>query len=503
MAHEDLIKEGQGHVKITPMNRRDFLKSAAFATCAFGLGFGTCTITGCSKPWLKETSTDPGKPNILFITADDLGWKDLSCYGNREIRTPNIDRIANEGVRFTDAFVVTSSCAPSRASFITGQYPHTNGVTALTHRYKFKALSPLYTTLPKILSDAGFNTAMERKWHVSPYLPTSWYGYNERLTGILPKGWHSNDTTPTLDFIRKNRNNRFYLEINYMHNHRDDYGEFHFDPDFPVNPEKVHVPDYWTLPNWPEIRLEAAKFYSQTMRMDAMIGEILDELDRLGLTENTMVIFTSDNGPPFPGNKMTLYDRGTGTPLVVRWPKRIKPGQTVNTLINSIDIMPTILDASGIKTPDFIQGISFLSLATGERSGEIHEAIFTEMTYHVHYIPTRAVRTHKWKYIRNYSDIAVGLDQNSHMDWANRLCELPNQPWEKPRVPEELYNLEQDPNEQINLAKDSHYRDVLEFMRSLLDEHMKNTDDPFLGKEFTHDYDPELYKRHTPDERYK
>ena len=116
-----------------------------------------------------------------------------------------------------------------------------------------------------------------------------------------------------------------------MDTHRDDYGEFHFVEGFPVDPEKIHVPDYYALPDWPEIRADLAKYYSNAEKMDMMIGQVLDKLDELGLTENTLVCFVSDNGPPYPGNKMTLYDRGIGTPLIMRQPATISRPEGAST----------------------------------------------------------------------------------------------------------------------------------------------------------------------------
>ncbi len=471
--------------------RRDFIKKSAITAGALSTGAFALSHIGCKK----DFSNDSDRPNIIFITADDMGWKTPSCYGNRQIETKSIDRIAREGALFRQAFVVTSSCSPSRASFITGQYPHTNGVTGLTHRRKRLSLSPFHRTLPELLQKAGYNTAIQGKWHVSPYLPTSWYGYNERLSGMLPKDWHIKSPDKAIEFIKRNRDNRFYLELNFLQNHRDDFGEFHFADGFPVDPKKTMVPEHWALPQWPEIKEDTAKYYSQTLQMDSIIGDILDVLDELGLTENTMVMFVSDNGAPFPGSKMTLYDRGTGTPLVVRWPQKVMAGMTLDMLTSTIDIMPTMLEAAGADIPGDTEGISFLPQLTGKSGRPNREALFMEMTYHVHYLPTRAARTDRWKYIRNYSDIARGLDEMNHMKWAHRLCELPDQPWKSPRVPEELYDLETDPNEQNNLVDNPEYGDVKERMSAMLGRHMKETDDPFLGKEFTRDYSPELYKR--------
>lgn len=479
------------------MKRRDFLKGTAIAALA-GTGLGGFGLSGCSREFTDEADL----PNVVFITADDLGWLDLSCYGNTEIETPNIDRLAAEGITFTQAFVVASSCSASRASMITGQYPHTNGVDSLTHvRFK-KQLRPGYTTMPSLLKKHGYNTAIEGKWHVAPYFFTSWYGYRERLGGIdtASEDMWIRDSDLILDFLQRNKDNRFYLEINYMNNHRKDDGEFYFDDDFPVDPEAVHVPDYWTLPDWDEIRLETAKFYSQTLKMDAMIGEVLNTLDDLGITDRTLVIFVSDNGPPFPGNKMTHYDRGTGTPLLMRWPGKIPAGAVYDEMVSVIDIMPTVLDAAGVDIPEEVQGTSLWAVATGEETGPVHDAVFNEMTYHVHYLPGRAVRTKEYKYIRNYSDIAKGLDQCNHMEWAHRLAdEFPNQPWKSPRAPEELYDLKRDPDEQVNLVEDPVYAGALEEMRSLLDRHMEETGDDYLGAPFTHDYDPSQYEMTVPE----
>jgi len=231
------------------------------------------------------------------------------------------------------------------------------------------------------------------------------------------------------------------------------------------------------------------------MKMDGLVGEVLKTLDDLGLTENTVVIFVSDNGPPYPGNKMTLYDRGTGTPLFVRWPGVLESGRVVDHLVSTIDIMPTILEVLGIAVPGDLEGKSFLSMMRSDRVPATRRAVFTEMTHHVDYLPTRAVRTEGWKYIKNYSDIAVGLDQNDHDDWAHRLCALSNQPWKRPRVEEGLYHSEEDPHEQRNLVGDTKHAEQLRELRALLRQHMIDTKDPLLDGPFTRDYDPESYRR--------
>jgi N-sulfoglucosamine sulfohydrolase len=434
---------------------------------------------------------------VVLVTADDLGWHDLSAYGNPDAQTPNIDRIAAEGMRFTHAFVTASSCSPSRASLTTGQYPHTNGVTALSHRHPLRMLPPWHDTLADELARAGHRTALAGKWHVAPYLPTSWYGYHERMGGLVDM-W-IRDVGPVLDFVRRHRGRPFYLELNFMQTHRDDAGAFALDPAFPVDPQSISLPDYLHLPPWPEIRADWARYTSQLRAMDAMVGALLDLLDELGLAQGTLVVFVSDNGPPYPGAKMTLYDRGIATPLLVRWPGRVPAGSVRHALVSTVDVAPTVLQAVERPVPEEMEGDSFFDLLLGERADEHRDAVFAEMTHHIDFLPMRAVRTGRWKYIRNYSDAAIGLDQLDDREWAHRLCSRPDQPWLRPRVPEELYDLAADPTEQRNLAGDPAHVDVLERLRARLDGHMRETRDPFLGAPFLHDHDPE---RVAPPERW-
>jgi N-sulfoglucosamine sulfohydrolase len=470
-------------------SRRSFLKRSLSAA-ATGSLMGGVSLSGCTG----HGPADADNPNILFITADNLGWRDLSCYGNRNTPTPNLDRLAEQGALFENAFCVSSSCAPSRASFITGQYPHTHGVTGLPHIQFTGALSPFKMTLPKILKYNGYKTAIEGKWHVSPYLPTSWYGYNERLSGVFAEDHFIRNTEKTIQYLEENKDNRFFFQVNYKNSHRDRYGEYHFHPDFPVDPESIEVPRYMAMPNWPEIREDLAKYYSQNLQMEHMIGQVLKSLDDLSLTDKTLVMFVSDNGPHYPGMISTLYDRGLATPLIVRWPGKVQPGRRINHLVSTVDIMPTFLEAAGVPVPESVQGRSFMSLLEDENAAPIREEVYMEQTEHVRYIPCRAVRNLRWKYIKNYSDNAFGLDQNNHDRWAHRMCELLNHPWKRPRVEEELYDIVADPNEQNNLASNERYTSELSVMRNKLEAHMKETEDPYLGRPFTRDFNIENYR---------
>ncbi len=454
---------------LPPLTRRRFLKGVGVA--------GALLPIGCEPIGSEAEPRRLGR--ILVITADDLGWKDLSCYGNVEVQTPNIDRLAREGVSFDYAFDVTSSCSPSRATYITGQYPHTHGLTGLSHRFPELALPAGYQTLPALLQQAGFYTALEGKWDVANWAPVEGYGYDELLNSIL-LSLRIQSSQNALTFIDDHQGEPFYLELNFINTHRDVLGDFQQAAGFEVDPAGVTVPEYWALPQWPAIAEVIARYYSQLRLMDSMVGEVLDHLDRLGLTDSTLVVFVSDNGPPFPGNKTSLYDRGTGTPLIFRWPKGLPAGERRDHLCSTVDLTPTILDAIGLSTPTDMEGMSILGIASDGDAPPIRDAIFSEMTYHSSYIPIRAIRTRAYKYIRNYTDRPLGLGDAGDDPYAADLQALGDQRYLLPRPKEELYHLESDPNEQVNLIDDSSHAAALSDLRARLDTHMRDTSDPFL-----------------------
>lgn len=466
---------------------RFFRAEASLALSFLAAAVAALSFAGCTD----SVSPPAAPPNIVLITADDLGWRDLGCFGDDQVQTPNLDDLCEQGVRFTNAFVTASSCSASRASLLTGQYPHTNGVDGLVHRYPDKSLPPGYPTLASLLADAGYRTAIQGKWHLSATDGPEALGYHENLSDAFEQLVSNDlDVEKSLAFIERNQGNLFYLEINSKHNHRLPNGEFEFDAEFPVDPDSVEPPDYWHLPNWPEIRLELAKYYSQTQRLDWIVGQVMDKLNDLDLAETTLIVFLGDNGPPFPGAKLTQHDRGVGTPLIVQGSSFVRSNVRIEGLTSTIDLMPTLLEAAGVPIPDAIQGRSFLPLLTTGDSKEAREAIFSEMTYHVGYLPSRAVRVDGWRYIKNYSDNPIGLDECADKEWAQRLAESPDQPWLLPRVEEELYDLGEDPNEQVNLVADPGSAQMLGQMRQLLREHMEATGDPFLDAPFTEDYTP-------------
>lgn len=443
------------------MDRRDFIKGSAALAAAPALG----------------RAASASRPNIILMIADNLGWRDLGCYGDPYVKSPNIDEMAEQGVRFENAFVTAPSCSPSRASIISGQAPHSVHVLGLTHLYPNYQMSPDVPTLPRSLRDAGFCTAINGKWHVAPYKRTGPYGYQDHLTMFSIK-----KSDKARRFITANKKNPFYLEMNFMQTHRPALpGKSHayqMHPDFPVDPDSIRVPSYWGIPDWPEIREDVAAYYSRAACMDRIIGEVMDHLDAEGLAENTLVIFVSDNGPMYPGGIGACHDLGIGTPLLMRWPGGLPQGKVVDGLASTIDLMPTCLDAAGVQTPLSVQGRSLLPVSRDETS-EVHEAIYAEMTYHVRFTPMRAIRTMDYKYIENLSPDPIGLDMCSRFEWAQRVAELPGQRCCVPRPPEELYSIASDPNEKINLADNPEYTDIKNRLQQNLHQWREKTRDPF------------------------
>lgn len=466
----------RGEIMSKSWTRRDFLKAGSAAATALAAG----SALGCGQdaPLVRPK-------NVLLITADDLGWYDLSSYGNPNISTPNIDRLKAGGVSFTRAFDVTSTCSSSRASYATGQYPHTHGVTGLVHRLPELSLPAGTLTLASELKAAGMRTAIHGKWHLAAEELPGEYGYTEVMTSFAEQ-WIF-DSERSVRFIERNSERRFFFEINYMNPHRDIFGDHEQHEDHPVDPDALEWPEWMHLPDVPGARVELAAYYSQIERMDTMIGELLAALDATGVTDETLIAFISDNGAAFPHNKLSLYDRGTGTPLIFHWPEAIPAGLERNELAPSIDLMPTLLDAIGREIPESVQGGSILPLLLDPDASLERDAIFSEMTFHSGStgMPMRSVRSAGWRYIRNYSDAPLGVSGGGE-DWAQEIRDqnLPEYPWGQPRVPEELYDVSADPQQRTNLVDDPSAAQELQNLRARLDAHMEATADPYLGRAF-------------------
>jgi len=285
-------------------------------------------------------AADP-RPNIILFIADDQAWNDCGAYGHPHIRTPNQDRLAREGMRFDAAFLTCSSCSPSRSSIITGRYPHNTGAHQL-----HLPLPKEQITFVELLKKSGYWTAQAGKWHLGNFVKDRFDQLNE---GGGPSGCEN--WIPALRSRPKDK--PFFLWLASFDPHRP------YSPNTiprPHKPEDVIVPPY--LPDVPETRHDLAMYYDEITRMDGYMGQVLDELDKEGLADNTLVLFLSDNGRPFPRCKTTIYDSGIKTPFIVRWPGHIKPGSSCPNLVSSIDIAPTFLAAANLTPRPPVQGRS-------------------------------------------------------------------------------------------------------------------------------------------------
>ncbi len=420
-----------------------------------------------------------GAPNIIFITLDDLGWKSLPRYGNPNIETPAIDRIAERGAVFTRAFNASSSCSSSRATLVTGQHVARHGVNALVHRDVEASLPPSATTAAEQLFAGGYHTAHYGKWHASEDSPRN-HGYAENLNDHDSRTEHIERPERIESFLERRAQERFYLELNFLATHLRPDGTFPNDREFYVDPDGIELLPVWTMPDWPEVKQMAAAYFSQVRRVDAILRHVLETLEELGLLDDTLIVLTSDNGAPFPGNKRTLFDRGIGTPLIVSWPGGFGGAQEHEGLVSAIDIAPTLLDAAMVDPLPDPDGRSLLGLLRG--APHVFDAhVFAAIDYHGDYTPLRAVRSERYKLVHSYEDTPLGLGQLDGELWAQLLTGLPNQDWNAPLPPVSLYDLETDPHEQVNLVDDPAHADVLERMHARLQDHLQATGDVMAG----------------------
>lgn len=414
-------------------------------TATMKRGLLLALMTGCAG-----TSTpDAPRPNIVLIIADDLSWDDLGAYGHPTLRTPNIDRMAREGLRFDRAYVTASSCSPSRASLITGRYPHSTDAEQLHW-----PLPAAQTTFVDALRKAGYWTAAAGKWHLGEDAKKRF----DLVREPEPKGDGSGCENWVRTLKERPKDRPFFLWLASIDPHRD-YGTTFF------KTEDVVVPDF--LPDTPEVRKDFAAYYTEIERLDRYVGDVLKELP-----DNTLVLFLSDNGRPFPRCKTTLYDSGIRTPLIARWPERIEPG-VCGSLVSTVDVAPTLLSLAAVEAPPTLEGRSFVPLLDNPGTS-IREYVFAEKNWHDYEDRSRAARSLKYKYVRNdYPD----LPMTPSADIVRSPTYGAMKGVEGKRPEEELYDLENDPHERENLADDSRYRRILERMQDALEGWEASTKD--------------------------
>ncbi|AQQ54828.1 sulfatase family protein [Planococcus lenghuensis] len=410
------------------------------------------------------------KPNILMVISHDTG-RHLGSYG-RKVETPELNRIAEEGIQFDNYFCSQPQCSPSRGSILTGMYGHNHGLMGLTHLGH--TMKSDIKTIPSEIKKAGYSTQLFGFFHESidgEYTGEK-LGYDRVVE--VPGNAAEKVTDKLEDFLNEKSRSRdetpFYASVGFEETHR----PFdHFEPD-PV--DSVEVPPY--LPDTKEIREDIAHFQGSIKELDRAIGRIKKALETTGLDENTILIYTTDHGIAFPRAKGTLMDAGLETALIMKFPKgMVKAGGKADALLCNIDLMPTILEIAGGEIPDEIDGYSFLPLIKEEQY-ESRDHFFCELTWHDRYHPMRGIRTNYYKYIRNFADgPKVYLPFDIHESLSGQVV---RDGYYVANTEEELYDLEQDPLEEVNLAGDENYKHVLEDLRGKVEQWMHKTNDPLL-----------------------
>ena len=326
-------------------------------------------------------------PNILYLHSHDSG-RYVQPMGYA-VPTPNIQKLAEEGVLFRRSFCAAPTCSPSRAALLTGQSAHSSGMLGLAHRGF--ALHDDGQHLAAVLRGAGYHTVLAGMQHVGSN-PAA-IGYAEELAHESRQA--RDVSAAAVHFLDDRPAGPFFLDVGYSETHLA----------FPQRPASaaryVRPPD--PLPDTPEIRQMTAGYHESARRMDEGHGCVLAALERNGLAHNTLVVCTTDHGVAFPGMKCHLTDHGMGVFLIVRAPGGFLGGQVCDALVSQVDLYPTICELAGIAAPPWLQGTSLTPLVTGG-AGAVREEAFAEVSYHAAYEPQRAVRTDRWKYIRRFDD---------------------------------------------------------------------------------------------------
>ncbi|KAK4084686.1 hypothetical protein Purlil1_10271 [Purpureocillium lilacinum] len=487
--------------------------------------------------------------NILLLVADDLGREQLGCYGCAAIQTPHLDALAASGTRFDMAFASTASCSGSRTTLYTGLHTHENGSYGLVlERNGFQTWANVETA-PRVFNDLGYRTGILGKVHVAPDAVYPWQVRRESET---------RDVAVIADqaerFFQEARDDEssakgFFLTIGYVDPHRvltsrGGFGNADADAgaydarirDRVYNPDEVAVPSF--LQDLPAVRQELAEYYRAINRLDQGVGMVLAALERTGQADDTLVLFLSDNGPPFVNSKTTLYDAGVRLPFLMRAPGASSATDVVNpNLVSWIDVLPTMLawaGHEGRQPPEGSVGLrkgrNLLPIAGEGAVVPGWDRVFGSHTFHeiTNYWPTRYMRTRRWKYHRNvcwrldfpfamdlYASLSFDAMRNSggaaaapitngcngtttkEVNGVSKHEEKTAAPTSKQpamigkrtlksyirRPAEELYDLDADPDEVRNLADEPAHAETLKEMRLAVEAWQYETHDLWLWKD--------------------
>lgn len=473
------------------LNCRHMIMKKQVLTLLF-VGFTLASIIGQGRQGQS--------PNIVFCLADDWGWPHAGVYGDAAVKTPNFDRIANEGILFNHAYVSSPSCTPSRNAFITGKY-----------HWELGSGANLWSTLPNkhqsfihLLAEQGYVTGRNKAKTWGPGNLDNWIKHHGNHPGNEAYG--SFET-----FLEKNGTQApffFWLGTSDPHRaYQKGSGKASG-----IDPAKAHL-----FKHYPEsdiVRNDVADYYYEVQRWDSLVGSVISHLEEKGLLENTIIIMTGDHGMPFPRCKGNLYDSGVRVPFAIRWGKEVKAGRKVEDFISFADIAPTLLDLAGVDIPADMTGQSFTRILRSNKSGRVAARKRADIVFgrerHVpaqekpnrNGYPSRGYRNKDFLYIRNYqpdrwpagtgklgftnfpnqwyADCDAGptkdyIIENKNKDDAHRLS---YQLCFAKRPAEELYDLKIDPDQLNNLASDPAYAKRLKQLRAKLQKKLTLLKDP-------------------------
>ena len=478
-------------------------------------------LNGCSPYSEQEKKaeqalevTETGKrPNILFVISDDQSHIHTSYAGDPAVKTPAFDQLANNGVYFKNAFTNVASCAPSRASILTGQSFWRLGEAGLLFG-RFKKQYPIFT---RLLAEHGYAVGVTGKHYAParqdfpstyPFVKAGEGLFDEKIDieievpkGIIPEDY-AGSFTQFMD--KKPKGQPFFFWLGSYEPHRDyDYG---IGARNGIDPNKVHVPAF--LPDNEIIRNDIADYLYEIQWMDSHLQRALDYLAANGELDNTLIVYTSDNGMPFPRAKATVMNYGVQMPLAIMWKGKVMAGREIDDFVNHADFAPTFLEAAGIDVPTQMSGKSLLNILLSKESGQIEPertSLVTGIERHVWSRPggttygRRAMHTADWVYIRNYNperwpmgtpgfeashqglfgDVDAGPTKTFMLEHQNDPAIKPLFDLSFGRLPaDELYDMKNDPEQMINLAGEQQYAEVMKALQQQLDEKLTLENDP-------------------------
>ena len=472
------------------MDRRDFLK-----TCAIGAGGLLLSGDNCAKVF---GAGEKNRPNILWIIAEDLSLE-LGCYGEKLVKTPNIDKLASQGARYTNAFVTCPVCSPSRSAFMTGMYQTSIGCHQhRSHRYEEYKLPEPVKVITEYFRQAG-------------YFTSNCAGLNWDKSGKTDFNFKYKKPYDGTDWRQRGQGQPFFAQINFSETHR----IFRRDPDNPIDHNKVTLPPYY--PDHPLAKRDWADYLEFIQILDKKVGKVLKRLEEDGLADNTIVLFFGDHGRAHVRDKQFLYDGGIHVPMIIRWPGHVEPAAVVDDMVSTIDFAPTFMKLVGIEPPEHLQGQVFMGEGAVKRDHIISARDRCDETVD----RIRCVRTKRYKYIKNFMPERPYKQENLYkyhrypawtlLDVLHEQGKLtPEQElfMAQKRPAEELYDLSADPHEVNNLAEDPKKQDILQRMRKILDSWIVETkdrgeipEDSDEGSRFTREFLTSYYGKEWKEQR--